>query len=59
MDEESTQDATQTLSKLKDILKNPDPENMPYLNFESIKNPYEVMKIAKRAKNEIKQKLNQ
>lgn len=59
MDEESTGDTAQALLKLKDMMMNPNPENMPYINFESIENPYKVMEIAKNAKKEILQKINE
>jgi len=59
MDEESTDDASQTLSTLKDLMMNPNPENMPFLNFESIEHPYKVMNLAKEAKQNILQKVEQ
>lgn len=55
MDEESSQ----TLATLKDLMMNPNPENMPFINFESIENPYQVMKLAKEAKQNIMQKVEQ
>lgn len=42
------------LKTIMNIIKNPNPENMPKLSFESIKSPNKVMKLAKEAK----QKLN-
>lgn len=38
--------------KVKDIMFNPNPENMPTITFESITKPGEVLKIAKQAREE-------
>ncbi len=54
--DEYTDDSLQTIAQLKNIIMNPNPENMPFINFESIENPYQVMKLAKEAKQNILQK---
>lgn len=56
MEKNSSGDAAQTLLNLKDAMMNPNPENMSFLNFESIENPRKVMKIAKEARKEIIEK---
>lgn len=50
MEEENNDSAIETLVNIKDILINPNPENMPVIIFESIKNPSKIMKLAKEAR---------
>lgn len=41
------------LAMVKDIMFNPNPQNMPMINFESVSKPNEVLKIAKLARDEL------
>lgn len=41
------------LLKLKDMMLNPNPENMPFIVFQSIKNPKAVREIAKNARDDV------
>lgn len=43
----------QEVLKLKELMLHPDPQNMPGIEFQSIKNPEEVLEIAKNARNEL------
>lgn len=38
---------------------NPNPENMPFLNFKSIEDPYKVKNLAKEERQNFLQKLEQ
>ncbi len=51
--EKNNEDSTQTLMTLVDHIKNPNPQNMPFINFESIKDPDVVMNLAKTARESI------
>lgn len=44
---------------LVNLMTNPNPENMPFISFESIENPHKVMKLAKSARADMLQKSNQ
>lgn len=50
--DEGNNDA-QTLATLKELMVNPDPVNMPFIYFESIENPTQVMKLAEEARNKL------
>lgn len=52
---ETTNDSIKDLNDLKNTLFNPNPENMPAINFESIENPKEVLQIAVKARNNLNQ----
>lgn len=41
------------LKTVKDLMLNPDPENMPILQLQSVQNPEEVKQIAEQARNEL------
>lgn len=59
MEEENIEDpqsAYQTLGNIKDMMTNLDPEDMPYIIFDSIEKSYEVMNLAKEAKQKLLQK---
>lgn len=49
-----TNDSIQDLNNIKDLLFNKDPKNMPWIIFESIEHPAQVGKLAKNARNELK-----
>lgn len=57
--EQNGDSATKTLLKLKDLMMKPDPENMPFINFESIEDPYNVIHLIEDAKQNIKKEENQ
>ena len=59
IDERSTNDVSQALLTVKDVLMNPNPENMPFLNFKSIEDPYKVKNLAKEERQNFLQKLEQ
>lgn len=46
-------DNNTNLKTLKDLMFNPNPENMPSITFESIENPDEVLQLAQKARQEI------
>lgn len=46
------------LLKLKDMMLNPNPENMPFVVFQSIENPEKVCQIAKNARDEVIRETN-
>lgn len=50
---EESSDSVQTAAELKSIMANPNPENMPFINFESIEKPASVRNIAKQARKKI------
>lgn len=53
IDIKESDDAAETLAYVKDIMRNPNPENMPSIIFECIENPRNVRKIVKEARDKI------
>ena len=51
--DEKSQNDISSLSVIKDLMMNPNPENMPLINFESIEDPYKVMNLVKEAKRDL------
>lgn len=49
-----TNNSGQDLNNIKELIFNKDPENMPWIIFESIHHPAQVCKLAKDARNKLK-----
>lgn len=57
VDDDAGEDAA-SLLQVKDMLLHPDPENMPFLVFQSIENPEAVCQIAIKARDEVMKNVN-
>lgn len=54
---ENNDNTLQNINTLKELLTNPDPENMPFIIFESIENPNYVMNLIVEAKEKLKKQI--